>query len=64
MNTLSDFAKHHPRLASWAGLGVGMVLILLWSAQDVGLLPGQLLALSVATVLVAGLCVWIIYWEE
>jgi hypothetical protein len=37
---------------------------LLWSAKDVGLLPTQLLALVIATILLAGLCVWIIGWED
>ena len=41
-----------------------MVIILLWSAKDVGLLPTQLAALVVATILLAGLCVWIIGWED
>lgn len=63
MEHISDFVKRHPRISSWIFLAVGMVIILLWSAKDVGLLPGQLLALAIATVLVAGLSVWIIYWE-
>jgi hypothetical protein len=41
-----------------------MVAILIWSARDVGLLPGQWVALIVATILVAGLAVWIIGWED
>jgi hypothetical protein len=41
-----------------------MVIILLWSAKDVGLLPTQLFALVIATILLAGLCVWIIGWED
>ena len=64
MSTLRDFIGGHPQLAAWIVLAVGMVVILLWSARDVGLLPGQMLALVVATILVAGLCVWIIGWEE
>jgi hypothetical protein len=40
-----------------------MVIILLWAARDVGLLVGQWLALIVVTILLAGLCVWIIGWE-
>lgn len=64
MTALKDFAARHPRLTAWAALAVGMVIILLWSAKDVGLLPSQLAALVVATVLLAGLCVWIIGWEE
>jgi hypothetical protein len=48
----------------WAVLAVGMVIILIWSAKDVGLLAGQWAALIVATILLAGLCVWIITWEN
>jgi len=48
----------------WAVLAIGMVIILVWSARDVGLLPGQWAALIVATILLAGLCVWIIGWED
>ncbi len=64
MAALREFAGQHPRIAAWFGLAVGMVVILLWSAKDVGLLPTQLLALIVATILLAGLCVWIIGWED
>ena len=59
-----DWAGRHPRLAMWAVLAVGMVIILILSARNVGLLPGQWAALIVATILLAGLCVWIIGWEE
>ena len=51
-------------MTAWVVLATGMVVILLWSAQDVGLLAGQMAALVVATILVAGLCVWIIGWED
>jgi protein-S-isoprenylcysteine O-methyltransferase Ste14 len=64
LGTLKEFVSRHPQLAAWFVLAVGMVAILLWSAKDVGLLPGQMLALVVATILVAGLCIWIIGWEE
>ncbi len=64
MHVLRSFAGKHPRIVSWIVLAVGMVPILLWASKDVGLLPGQLFALSVATVLLAGLCVWIIGWED
>lgn len=56
--------SRHPRLAAWIALSVGMVVLLLIEARDVGLLPGQWIALIVATVLVAGACVWIISWED
>jgi len=45
-------------------LGLGMVAIIAYEARDVGLLVGQWIALIIATVLVAGLCVWIIGWED
>ena len=60
---LKEFVSRHPQLTAWAVLAVGMVIILIWSAKDVGLLPGQWAALIVATVLLAGLCVWIIGWN-
>jgi MFS superfamily sulfate permease-like transporter len=64
LKTLKAFVDRHPQLTAWFVLAVGMVVILLWSAKGVGLLPAQMLALVVATVLVAGLCVWIIGWED
>ncbi|MBM3129224.1 MAG: hypothetical protein FJ009_11455 [Chloroflexi bacterium] len=64
MTLLKTWASQHPRLTAWGALAVGMVVILLWSAKDVGLLPTQLAALVIATILLAGLCVWIIGWED
>jgi len=64
MSALKQFVVQHPRLTAWLVLAVGMVAILIWSARDVGLLPGQWAALIVATIGLAGLCVWIIGWEE
>lgn len=64
MNALKSFASKHPRITAWIVLAIGMVLILLWASKDVGLLPTQLGALVVATIALAGLCVWIIGWED
>jgi len=64
MSAIKQFVVQHPRLAAWLVLAVGMVVILVWSARDVGLLPAQWAALIVATIGLAGLCVWIIGWEE
>lgn len=68
MSSLKQFVslalKQHPRLTAWFVLAVGMVVILLWSARDVGLLPAQWAALIIATIGLAGLCVWIIGWED
>jgi hypothetical protein len=61
--SIKDWAGRHPRLVMWAVLAVGMVIILIWAAKDVGLLAGQWAALIVATIALAGLCVWIINWN-
>jgi hypothetical protein len=63
MNTVRRFYHDHPNLAMWIVLAIGMVVILIWSARDVGFLPGQWVALVIATIALAGLCVWIISWE-
>jgi dephospho-CoA kinase len=60
---LKKFVVRHPRLTAWAVLAVGMVTILIWAAKDVGFLARQWTALIVATILLAGLCVWIIGWN-
>lgn len=64
MSVLSSWIKAHPRLTAWLVLALGMNAMLIYEARSVGLLAGQWLALIVATTLVAGLCVWIIGWED
>ena len=64
MSNVVDLAKRYPRLTALLVLGVGMVAIISYEARDVGLLWGQWAALIVATIAVAGLCVWIISWED
>ncbi len=63
MAPIRAFVERHPVLVAWAILAVGMVAMLLYAAKDVALLPTQLAALVVATVLLAGACVWILTWE-
>ncbi len=64
MEKLKAFAAARPRLAAWIALAIGMVIILIIAARDVGLTPGQWLFLILATIGLAGLCVWIIGWES
>lgn len=59
-----QWAARHPRLAAWIVLSLGMVILLVIEAKDVGLLATQWVALVVACVLVAGACIWIISWED
>ena len=61
--SVRKFFSQHPQLVAWFVLAVFMVPMLLWAARDVGLLAGQLAALVVSTILLAGLCAWIIGWE-
>ena len=56
--------EQHPRLSAWFVLALGMIILLVIEARDVGLLPGQWVALIVTTALVAGACIWIISWED
>jgi hypothetical protein len=58
------WAIRHPRLAAWIVLSVGMIVLLVIEARDVGLLVTQWIALIVACILVAGACIWIISWED
>ena len=56
--------NRHPNLISFLILAIGMLIILYFSARHVGFTPTQWLALGVATVALAGLCVWIISWGD
>ena len=53
----------HPRLWSWIFLAIGMVGLLLIASKDVPLEWSQRTALVIATIVLAGLCVWIINLE-
>ena len=64
MSAITQWVKTHPRLTAWIVLAIGMNAMVIFEARTVGLLLGQWLALVVATTLVAGLCVWIIGWED
>lgn len=64
MSRLQNLWRDHPNLISFAVLAVGMLVILFFSARHVGFSPGQWLALAIATLVLAGLCVWIINWES
>ncbi|MBN1976591.1 MAG: hypothetical protein JW918_04240 [Anaerolineae bacterium] len=64
MAFLKRFIGQHPRLTAWLVLAIGFVVILVISARDVGFTAGQWAALIAATIGLAGLCVWIIGWED
>lgn len=64
IDRIKAFAAARPRLAAWIALAIGMVIILVIAARDVGLLWNQWLFLILAAIGLAGLCVWIIGWES
>ena len=64
MARLGKLWEAHPNLLSWLLLAIGMVIIVVIAARDVGFKPAQWAALIGATVGLAGLCVWIISWED
>jgi hypothetical protein len=64
MATIRSFVEKHPQITAWIVLAIGMVIILVLSARDVGFTTGQWAALIVTTILLAGACVWIIGWGE
>ncbi|MCE2488378.1 MAG: hypothetical protein J4G17_00185 [Anaerolineae bacterium] len=61
---VAQLALRYPRISAWIVLAGGMDAMLAWEARDVGLLPGQWIALMTASTLVAGACIWIISWED
>ena len=63
-NPALKWVTRRPRFSAWVVLAAGMVALLVNEARNVGLLPSQWVALIVATVLVAGACIWIISWED
>ena len=64
MTSLRRFVQGHPNIVAWFALAIGMVAILLvLMPKDLGLLPGQMATLIISTIILAGLCVWIISWE-
>jgi hypothetical protein len=64
MQSLRGLWERHPNLLSWLVLALGMVIIVIIAARDVGFEAGQWAAIIGATIVLAGLCVWIISWED
>jgi hypothetical protein len=64
MKTIKNTIKAHPNLTAWLVLALGMVAILVWEAQDIGLEAMQWFWLIIVTILVAGACIWIISWGD
>jgi hypothetical protein len=64
MESIKQWISSHPNLTAWFVLALGMVILLLIEARDVGLATSQWFWLIVITVLVAGAAIWIITWGD
>jgi hypothetical protein len=64
MQGIKNFILGHPNLTAWVVLALGMNLILIFEARDVGLQPSQWFWLLLITTLVAGACIWIVSWGD
>ncbi len=60
---MKQFWNEHQTLSNWLVLALGFLIILLFSARNVGFLPSQWAAVIGASILLAGICAWIISWE-
>ncbi len=64
MDMIKKTVTTHPNLSAWFVLALGMVLILVYEARDVGLQGMQWFWLILITILVAGACIWIVSWGD
>jgi hypothetical protein len=64
MEKIKNIITSHPYLSAWVVLALGMVIILVYEARDVGLEGSQWFWLITITILVAGACIWIISWGD
>ncbi len=64
MESLKQWVSKHPNLTAWFVLALGMVILLVIEARDVGLETSQWFWLTIITILVAGAAIWIISWGD
>lgn len=64
MDSIKSTVQAHPNLTAWLVLAVGMVTLLVIEARKIGLAASQWFWLITITILVAGLCIWIISWGD
>lgn len=64
MEAVKNWITNHSNVAAWIVLALGMNILLVFEARDVGLQGSQWFWLIVVTTLVAGACIWIISWGD
>jgi len=63
-NSLLNLMERYPRLLAWGVLSAGIIALLVYEARDVDLTVTNWIALIVASIVVSGLCIWIVSWED
>lgn len=64
LGQIATLIDRYPRISAWIVLSAGIIILLVREAQDVGLTTSNWIALITASILVAGLCIWIVSWED
>lgn len=64
IGSLLGILDRYPRISAWVVLSVGVIGLLVYEARDVGLTTQNWIALVIASILVSGLCIWIVSWED
>ena len=64
MQGIKNWILRHPNLVAWIVLALGMNIILIFEARDVGLETSQWVWLVLITTMVAGACIWIVSWGD
>ncbi len=64
MNQIKTAVSNHPNLTAWLVLALGMNILLIFEARNVGLETSQWFWLIIITTLVAGTAIWIISWGD
>jgi hypothetical protein len=64
LSSVIAIIDRYPRISAWVVLSVGIVAILIYEARDVGLTATNWIALIIASIVVSGLCIWIVSWED
>jgi len=63
MSKIARLFDTHPRLMAWLLLAIAMLAIFFVASHNLSLELSQSAAMAAATVVLAGLCVWIVFWE-
>ncbi|NDJ84276.1 MAG: hypothetical protein GYB66_00180 [Chloroflexi bacterium] len=64
IGSLLTIIDTYPRISAWVVLSAGIVGLLVYEARDVDLTFTNWVALIVASIVVSGLCIWIVSWED